>query len=370
METVKQKSCKSWITKPREILALRTLIKLKYARDPGQEKDQWCYDMLLNFGEAFGMMCKLLPSEMQHFLAALYLALRVIDTIEDDVGKSYGLNPKEITLMQNLPKVRTFYLQLSPVLQTLVDSAVQEMARGMIKFLAKPQDQPLCDTFVDLEEYCYIVAGIAQKAIFSFLTEEGFELEENVSRLIPGEPGWLTGSISYSIFNQEANIIRDIADDTMAAKSSRLYWPKELVEKYVAQQSDLVIPANRKVAISCLNELIAHTLTHVVPMLEWLDNLKCKKAKETMCVFFLKNLATLAILYGNGKTFKYVLKPSVPTLAYLLEISTDFGKILQATKKYCGVICRKVGPRDVHKGLVLREVYAIMAKCDYLLLKC
>ncbi len=152
-----------------------------------------CYRLLPQVSRTFALNIRILPRPLRPSVTVAYLLFRFADTIEDAPGLSIDdrtelfeafldrldgarplvlpegpylrlvdvASPAEIALLQAGERVFTVFESLPERVQTIVSSHVSETARGMAKILREKSRDGLLqlDSWQDLDEYCYYVAG-------------------------------------------------------------------------------------------------------------------------------------------------------------------------------------------------------------------
>jgi farnesyl-diphosphate farnesyltransferase len=93
-----------------------------------------------------------------------------------------------------------------------------EMAKGMCTFLKKP-----IKTHHDLNEYCYYVAGTVGLYLTNLLMLKGSNVSNEIFERLS------VHAVSFGLFQQKLNIIRDFVEDKISKKRS--FWPQSYFEK-------------------------------------------------------------------------------------------------------------------------------------------
>jgi len=182
---------------------------------------------------------------------------KTIDTIEDATGLETSEKIQLITTFQHSleqgtysPEVQKRMLEVTPQEEAFVFKNYQatiglyntlsseekglarkwtgEMAQGMCAFLNKP-----IDTHADLNEYCYYVAGTVGLYLTNLLKLKGSNVTEKIFENLASH------SVSFGLFQQKLNIIRDYEEDKITKKRS--FWPRS----YFAEEKDKVRILNR-----------------------------------------------------------------------------------------------------------------------------
>jgi farnesyl-diphosphate farnesyltransferase len=223
-------------------------------------KQEWVKfneESLVNQSRSFSLPILKLDDRFRIPIMVEYNLNKTIDTIED----STGLEPDEkiyliITFCQHLerdsyssevqnrmfevtPKEEAFvfknyqatidlYNTLSIEEKKLARRWTGEMAQGMCTFLKKP-----INTHHDLNEYCYYVAGTVGLYLTNLLRLKGSNIKEEIFEKLKAN------AVSFGLFQQKLNIIRDYEEDKITKKRS--FWP----QSYFENEDDNVKILNR-----------------------------------------------------------------------------------------------------------------------------
>ena len=255
----------------------------------------------------------LLPHDMVIPISVLYLCLRGMDTVEDDlklpladkikyvqkfpsmvaqgpfVMQGVGTVDGHRNVLEKFDVVSRAYMSLTPAQQRVIVHNLNETSQGMVKYLQHP-----IVTMNDYNDYCYFVAGTVGIAISNMYLVTGYPLPamDNHHR---------QHCINVGLLLQKVNIIRDVREDTM---EGRRYWPKALWEPLVPDIRMLLQPKHRSHAIHCLNALIQDAMQHVPPYLEFLQtHLKDVRLFPVHTIPVVSGIAMLRECYNNPAVF-------------------------------------------------------------------
>jgi len=174
-----------------------------------------------------------------------------IDNIEDIAGEiaSYAdLMPKKPLreLTSNALILRQAYDSLDDVVKDISYKWLEEMNRGMKKYLDNN-----VKTFIDLDEYCYYVAG----TVGGFLTDVVVFYSS-----IPVEQSeiMLANYNSSGLFLQKVNLIRDIKKDI--ENREKHYWPLISLKTSIKR---LMSIENKVEGINTLDKMIGDVKSHI-----------------------------------------------------------------------------------------------------------
>lgn len=207
--------------------------------------------LLIATSRTFALAIPLLPEPARREVTLSYLLFRIADTFEDaadwprerrvealeqfarllehpDAAATEALSrhwvaevpceqPSYRDLLADVPAVLAAFFALAPGAVELITAHTARTARGMAGFVARVNDggELRLTDLPDLQEYCYVVAGIVGE-----LLTELFLLEEPALAPVAAE---LRGrSRAFGEGLQLVNILKDSASD---ATQGRLYLP-------------------------------------------------------------------------------------------------------------------------------------------------
>ncbi|OQR94524.1 hypothetical protein THRCLA_08162 [Thraustotheca clavata] len=310
------------------------------AQLPNMDQDStWCFKMVKKVSRSFAMVIISLPEELRLSICVFYLALRALDTVEDDM--------KRIDSKTKIKMLQNFYLQLSDVnlsikgigegdeatvleeiahmnkaLATLPNShqeiiidITRKMGVGMAEFVEVDMGQGTVKT-ADYDKYCYYVAGLVGEGLSRLFSASGLEspsVGENIEL-----------SISMGRFLQKVNIIRDYLEDFV---EGRTFWPQEIWKKHMNNLGDMRDPSKEVASLNCLNEMVFDALRHVPDCMEYLSSIQNPGVLFFCAMPQVMAVATLAKLYNNPKVFTGVVKIRKGTAAFLMEHATSMPKV-------------------------------------------
>lgn len=257
--------------------------------------DDWtfCIQSLEAVSRTFTQPIMLLPEEQRRALTVGYLLCRVADTIEDCLGievdekdELFSLflriikgnaqpsslsdrlahveaPPAELRLVENLSRVMAVFEGQSHSSKLATIRWVSEMADGMRLYTRRAEGREFFSliSLVDLERYCYFVAGTVGHLITDLFDEViGNAQITNQLR---------TNAESFGLGLQMVNIVKDVTDDFERGVS---FLPRALCLDEGFEPEEMLAPANRpgakrvaKRVIECaerhLDSALAYTLT-------------------------------------------------------------------------------------------------------------
>ncbi|KAJ1918501.1 bifunctional farnesyl-diphosphate farnesyltransferase/squalene synthase [Tieghemiomyces parasiticus] len=311
----------TWLSHPTELMAMIKYVAsnapskddLTDANDPGLQR---CYEFLDMTSRSFTMVIRQLTPELRNVVCIYYLALRGLDTIEDDMtipldykvtllrsfhsfltqpGWNFtesGENEKDAPLLVGYAVVIEQFLKLDQKYQDIIIDSSKRMGNGMADFCIKRVSSK-----ADYELYCHYVAGLVGEGLSSLFSASGLEDPEL------GQEKGLSNSLG--LFLQKTNIVRDYLEDL---HDTRQFWPKEIWGQYAKELSDLVRPDQTKQALACLNHMCMDALSHVPDVFEYLGRLRDPTVFRFVAIPQVMAIATLAKVYNNYDVFRTVVK--------------------------------------------------------------
>mmetsp|Transcript_15550 Transcript_15550/g.25903 ORF Transcript_15550/g.25903 Transcript_15550/m.25903 type:complete len:735 (+) Transcript_15550:52-2256(+) len=316
---------------------------LKSQIDISNENIAFCDDMLGKVSRSFAAVIRQLPTSLTLDILVFYLALRALDTIEDDMvsfkgeehikidhlnnfyrtalidmdWRMYGVGEAdELILLENFHKCTSVFLSLPKSSQEVISDITKRMGEGMAKFVGKDLGQGTV-TVADYDEYCHYVAGIIGEGLSRLFTCSGYESEAvaNVAK---------TKANTMGLFLQKTNIIRDYLEDFV---DGRAFWPQEIWKQYTQSKNgglgEFAEKKNIVKSLHCLNHLITNALECVPECLEYLALLKTDEVFRFCAIPQVMAIATLHELYNNKDVFSGVVKIRKGMAASLILDTND-----------------------------------------------
>ena len=331
---------------------------------PKDENLAFCYDVLNKVSRSFAIVIQQLDEELRDAVCVVYLVLRALDTIEDDMAIENAEKVPQLlkfhediydpeykhttcgekhykTLMMEYPKVTSVFLRLKKPYKDVIADITRRMGKGMADFIESE-----VNTLEDWDIYCHYVAGLVGIGLSdlwagSKLEEKRFKTEmEDLSN-------------AMGLFLQKTNIVRDYLEDIQEIPRPRMFWPRVVWEKYATSLDDLQYKKNRTNAVHCLNELITNALTHACDSLEYMSRVKTPSIFRFCAIPQVMAIATLAECYDNEKVFEGVVKIRRGLSARIMLSSNDTYQIGNGFKHFLKILKNKVRKEDPnHKETV------------------
>lgn len=253
------------------------------------EAYQYCKKILTEVSRSFALSIPMLDDVLQKPVTIVYLQDRLLDNFEDEIPEDKisleerfalmdkvvelfrpdndnieelaaeiagyaGLMPDESLreLTGNALIIRKAYAELDDLVKELSFKWLREMNLGMKKYLTRE-----VRTFIDLDEYCYYVAG----TVGGFLTD----LLIYYSDITEDKSETLLANFNASgQFLQKINLIRDIREDVK--ERVKHYWP--LVSLRISLQ-ELIDEENKEAGLAALDRMIDDVKTHVPNLINY-----------------------------------------------------------------------------------------------------
>ena len=309
---------------------LKSNLDTPYIRETFDKDDlAFCDEILVKVSRSFAAVIRQLPSKLLVDILIFYLALRALDTIEDDTTSFPSSEVKikhllsfhktalgedqpdwtmdgvgmgdEKRLLQNFDKAYRVYAKLNPQSRRIIADISQRMATGMAEFVGKDLGQGTTDV-KQYNRYCHFVAGLVGEGLSRLFAASGLEKPSFASELFLSD--------QMGLFLQKTNIIRDYLEDYV---DHRAFWPQTIWKKYsktgelgyFANQDD---PEAKTKAVECLNELVTDALELVPDCMAYMSKLNCAEIFRFCAIPQVMAIATLDKCYANHDVFTGVVK--------------------------------------------------------------
>eukprot|EP00485_Elphidium_margaritaceum_P002878 CAMPEP_0202702404 /NCGR_PEP_ID=MMETSP1385-20130828/15387_1 /ASSEMBLY_ACC=CAM_ASM_000861 /TAXON_ID=933848 /ORGANISM="Elphidium margaritaceum" /LENGTH=417 /DNA_ID=CAMNT_0049360045 /DNA_START=260 /DNA_END=1513 /DNA_ORIENTATION=- len=333
---------------------------------------QYCYDTLEKVSRSFALVIQQLPADIRDSICIFYLVLRALDSIEDDMQHFSDLQQKCVMLdnfhrildqtsysvtgigdkqqyqelLENFTNVLNVYHSLSTQHKQVIQDITQQMAFGMREFVVKQwnatQHQPTLATLngdhadagtdtdtdtvhystrieslSDYNEYCYYVAGIIGNGLSEIFSKSGLEDEEFCVRNAQ------TG-VNMGLFLQKTNITRDYLEDV---NEGRIFWPHEILSKYVDSANYFKLNPNSTTSKQCLNHMVYDAINHIDGSIEYLSDIGNEQIFKFCAIPQVMAIATLEKCYNNSNVFKKEVKISKPLTLQIVRSCDDIKQV-------------------------------------------
>jgi farnesyl-diphosphate farnesyltransferase len=229
-----------------------------------------CYGLLPKVSRTFSLNIRILPGRLRPAVTVAYLLFRYADTIEDaprlsgedrtELFEAFldrldgtvplrqpegplirlvdAIPPEELELVEAIERVFLAFEALPETTRRIIASHVSETARGMERILRTKMDDGLLtlDTWQDLDEYCYYVAGTIGIMLTRLFAEHSRHLEpESVRRLTALGTNFGRGL-------QLTNVLKGIGVDH---REGRCFLPRAELAEHAVRPADLLAPYSR-----------------------------------------------------------------------------------------------------------------------------
>ncbi|CAK7267777.1 bifunctional farnesyl-diphosphate farnesyltransferase/squalene synthase [Sporothrix epigloea] len=337
-----------------------------HVRDPSKESEteRACFKYLDLTSRSFAAVIKELNPELLMPICLFYLALRGLDTIEDDMTlpnekkipllrnfdsymeidgwtfKDNGPNEKDRELLVNFDKVIVELKRMKPEYYAIVRDITTKMGNGMADYALNAEHNANgVNTIVDYELYCHYVAGLVGDGLTRLFVEAKLANPALLER-----PA-LTESMGQ--FLQKTNIIRDVHEDFL---DKRRFWPKEIWSKHVDNWDDLFDTSNpvfRRKALECSSEMVLNALKHADECLFYMAGIRDQSVFNFVAIPQSMAIATLELVFRNPAIFSSHIKITKGDACQLMNESTQNLRVVcDVFRRYLRRIHKKNDPRD------------------------
>ena len=238
-------------------------------QDPSAAATRASRLILPRVSRTFALGIKLLPPRLEPPVRVGYLLCRIADTVEDDMGfaperkaalldaflacfddeaaaNAFGAVAESLTasddyreLVAGTGYVFLMYRMLDAPTRTILRRWVEEMVRGMRRFVLEHPDGIRIASVGEFREYCYYVAGTVGHLLTELWHEHSHAVgERTYARL-------LENCEAFGEALQTVNILKDIAWD--AERENAIYIPADLLAA-VGSGHDAILRDERRTA--------------------------------------------------------------------------------------------------------------------------
>ncbi|KAF8321083.1 squalene synthase [Cantharellus anzutake] len=322
-----------------------------------------CWEFLDMTSRSFASVIKELDGDLARATALFYLALRGLDTVEDDMTISdeikqpllrsfheklqtpdwcfggSGPNEKDRQLLVEFNVVIAEIALVQPEVREVIVDITHKMENGMADYAHKAVMSPTGTYIDDIEEfdlYCHYVAGLVGEGLSRLFAATGKEKSYIANELVL--------SNSMGLLLQKVNILRDIREDI---DDSRFFWPKSIWEshgfKHPAELRDL---DKRQEAIWVLSAMTLDALRHSVDALDYLALLRNQSVFNFCAIPASMAMATLALCFMNPTVFDRNIKIRKAQAVNLIMKSTNPRDVAYMFRDYARELHAKLVPAD------------------------
>ena len=331
----------------------------------------FCYATLNCVSRSFAVVIQQLPAELRDPVCIFYLALRGLDSVEDDMTypvadkipllcafysklaidgwriDGVGDSAEYRVLLAHFDKVIRVYKALDGKYQRVIADITRKMGEGMAQFADK---QASIDSITNYNLYCHYVAGVvghglSQLFAASQLEDADLPLQERLSN-------------SMGLLLQKTNIIRDYLEDLTAG---RTWWPQEIWGQYADALDWFSLHPSDERSLACLNHMVNDALSHVPDCLDYLSRLRNKQIFEFCAIPQTMAIATLTEVYNNPLVFQRIVKVRKGAAAQMMLESGTLIQVQNWFRSYVEELERKM-TRQPHDGVVRAEAAVTAAE--------
>lgn len=317
----------------------------------------FCYAVLTKVSRSFAVVIQQLPQELRDPVCIFYLALRGLDSVEDDMTvplhvkrpllltfdqklsedgwniRDIGDGPDYRILLANFEKVVVVFKSLKPAYQEVIADITRRMGAGMCEFAEKQRVK----TIKEYNLYCHYVAGLVGHGLTRLFAASGLEDPKLDS------PEDLRLSNSMGLFLQKTNIIRDYLEDIV---QGRTWWPEEIWGQHAPSLDHFKDHPNAPESVACLNHMVTDALELVPDCLAYLARLRDPQVIRFCAIPQVMAIATLAECYNNDNVFKKVVKIRKGLSAKMMIETNGLDNVRESFNQFAVVMLNKVPKQD------------------------
>jgi len=235
-------------------------------------------------------------------------------------------------MLEQFTHISGVFQTLKPAYQDIIADITKRMGEGMAEFAQRD-----VVTIADYDLYCHYVAGLVGIGLSHMFARSGLETEKllQMDKI----------SNSMGLFLQKTNITRDYLED-INAENSRMFYPKEIWEKYAPTLAHLRLPEHADQAVHCLNEMVTNAMVHIPDCIDYLKTIKDPAVFKFCAIPQAMAIATLAKLYDNHEVFEKEVKIRKGEAVSIIMDCTDLDKIREIFLHFIVDLQRRVQDSD------------------------
>ena len=258
--------------------------------------DRHTRSLLPRVSRTFALGIKMLPSRLELPVRLGYLLCRIADTVEDDLAlaparkaqlldeflicfddpdraDSFGDVVDELTscsddyvdLVAANGEVFALYRKLDPRTQAILRQWIEEMVRGMRRFVVEHPHGIRIGSVPEFHQYCYYVAGTVGHLLTDLWHHHSSAVDTRVYAKL------LEDCEPFGEALQSVNILKDIAWD--AERENSIYVPADLLAAH-GSTHDLLLRDDRRAANrAALEPLVRTAQDDIERSLRYIENL-------------------------------------------------------------------------------------------------
>lgn len=328
--------------------------------EDADEDERFCEEILTKVSRSFAAVIKNLPADLRTSTCIFYLALRGLDTVEDDMEAFKDDLPRKVAelrkfhlhlrepewsmdgvgqadearLLREFGHVVRVFMRLPESHQAVIMDITERMAGGMARFIDRDLRQGTTDAG-DYDLYCHYVAGLVGEGLSALFAASGHE-DEAIA-----EAKKLSNDMG--LFLQKTNIIRDYLEDFV---DGRAFWPKTTWGRYAEDLGAFAHGANRAQGLACLNDMVTNALGHAPACLAYMEQLRDPKVFAFCAVPQVMAISTLSKCYANADVFTGVVKIRKGLAVRLMREAKDMPALYRIFLSYARDIRARVQASD------------------------
>ncbi|KZT59064.1 farnesyl-diphosphate farnesyltransferase [Calocera cornea HHB12733] len=321
-----------------------------------------CWGYLDLTSRSFAVVIKNLQGDLARIICLFYLALRALDTIEDDMSipvevkqpllrdfykrldepgwnfSGNGPDEKDREVCVHFDVVIAELAQIPKPCFDVIRDITKKTGKGMADFCDRvsPGRSFYVETIEEYDLYCHYVAGLVGEGLSRLFAATGKEQE------------WIAEQLELSdscgLFLQKTNITRDFREDV---DDGRFFWPKEIWGKYGFDDiKELTLPEREQKALFALSGMVLDALRHSIDTLDYLTMLKNQSVFNFVAIPQVMAIATLALCFMNPDVLKKNVKIRRGITVQLMGKATNPRDVAYVFRDYARRIHAKTVPQD------------------------
>ena len=287
----------------------------------GWESDlDWCHDAVQSVSRTFALTVAEMDEPMTDYICVGYLLCRIPDTIEDashipsdaqnNLLNTYkrSLEPTtDVTIeefraaveewipaeanddwqvVSEATRVVGVFREFDDDVKSAMGPPIREMVDGMAKFIDRYDEEGglRIQSFQELEEYCWYVAGTVGNLITELLVPVSTENQEQTMR---------RHARDFGLLLQIVNIAKDIRPDYR--EENNVYVPQALLDEHYLTPADIDDPAKAESFVPVVRRVSEYAEQYAKGALEWVEAMPRGRGatRSSLAIPFLLSVATL-----------------------------------------------------------------------------
>ncbi len=313
-----------------------------------------CYEILPKVSRTFALNIRILPGDLRPAITVAYLLFRFADTLEDAPGLSVDERdelfdafldrldgtgplilpdrselhlfeaspPDEVELLRTGESIFAVFESLPDVTREIITSHVSETARGMKRLTREKTRGDLfrLDTWEDLDEYCYYVAGTIGIMLTRLFAEHSPHIDPAATkRLTALATGFGRGL-------QLTNILKGIGVDR---KEGRVYLPAVALEAHGSSAETLLTHDSRAAVLAVVEEIVPNALQDLDDALRYTLLLPRREPRlRLFCLWPLfAAVRTLGLVAHGHGVADPIVQPRIPREELYREMGLSVAQV-------------------------------------------